>query len=208
MPGGNCRPPVISRILSARAASALPRASLHGGDDQVFEDLALFRLEQRRVDPDRLHLALAGHGDGDEAGAGGAGDLKCGDLLLHGLHFGLQFLRLLHHAHEIAHRHRSQLSSSAASSGGSGVPSSAAVPASSVRTRTSTISAPGKCCMTAATTGSARASLTRRRLRARAAPRRSSARRRRGQRRSSSARRSTLRASSTARRRNPAAHRR
>ena len=103
-------------------------------------------LSERRVDPQPLHLALAGHDDRDQAAAGTALDLERRHLLLQGLHLLLQFLGLLHHAHQVAKRH-DQSSSSVVVVGvsGSGAVVAAAGPAAALpRTRTSTISAPGK----------------------------------------------------------------
>ncbi len=55
-----------------------------GGDDQVFEDLDIVFLEQRRIDLQALHLDLAGQRDGDHAATGQAFDFELGDFLLHG----------------------------------------------------------------------------------------------------------------------------
>src|SRR5690606_9326740 len=91
-------------------------------------------------------LALAGHGDGDEAAAGAAFDEEVADVLLELLHLGLHALQVLHHAHDVFH------SSSSSSSGSGGSSSSAAAGGS--RTVILETRAPGKVSRMARTSGS------------------------------------------------------
>src|SRR5262245_12445319 len=72
-------------------------------DDQVFDDVLFFRLEQGGVDRRAFHLALGGQLDHDETAARLAFDLDLVELGLHLLHFRLQLRRLFHQAHEIRH---------------------------------------------------------------------------------------------------------
>src|SRR5690606_33428247 len=120
-------------------------------------------LEQRRVNPQHLHLELARQSDADQPTTGLAGCLQCGNFILHGLEPGLHFLCLAHQAEEIFHRPVSlsvlgqSLSSSEGSSGSSAsISPSCADGASGMRT--SITLAPGKRARMAATAGSLRAS--------------------------------------------------
>src|SRR5262245_41547452 len=135
------------------------------GDEKVFQHLALFRLHQRRIDLDALHVHLRGHAHRDQAAAGDALDLDVAEFLLHRLHLGLQLLRLLHHAEKIDHRclsleRMAQRSSPSEPSAGSSLPYSALIlasGASGASLRTSTTFAPGKRDSTSCTRGSASA---------------------------------------------------
>jgi hypothetical protein len=71
---------------------------------QILQDLALFRLHQRRIDPHTLHFHLRGHPHRHHAAAGNALDLDIAEFFLHLLHLGLQLGGLLHHAEKISHR--------------------------------------------------------------------------------------------------------
>ena len=73
------------------------------GDEQVFDDLLLLRLEQRVVDRNTLELALGAQPDGDQGAAGASLDLDLLELRLHLLQLRLQLGCLLHHSHEIGH---------------------------------------------------------------------------------------------------------
>src|SRR5262249_27870553 len=73
------------------------------GDDEVLDDLLLLRLDQRVVDLHRLHLALAGEFDADEAAAGRAFDFEPFKLRLHRFHLRLELGGLLHQAEKIRH---------------------------------------------------------------------------------------------------------
>src|SRR5690606_31161564 len=70
----------LDRRLGARPGLVV------GGKNQILENLDLVLLEQRRVDLQLLHLALARQGDRNEPATGLAGDLHGGDLLLELLH--------------------------------------------------------------------------------------------------------------------------
>src|SRR3954453_7461596 len=70
---------------------------------QVLEHLALLRLDQRRVDPDRLDFHLRGHAHADQPAARDALDLDLAEFFLHRLHLRLQLRGLLHHAEKISH---------------------------------------------------------------------------------------------------------
>src|ERR1700716_936724 len=133
------------------------------GHQQVFEDFALLRLDQRWIDPDGLHFHLRGHAHADEAAARNTLDLDLAEFFLHRLHLRLQLRRLLHHAEKISHecylvyRYRSSLSGLSAlssllasDSGGSGA-----------SLRTSTTLAPGNRASTSCTRGSASAARSR-----------------------------------------------
>jgi hypothetical protein len=74
-----------------------------GREQQILQDLDLVFLEQRRVDLQRLHLELAGERHPHQAAAGLPGRFEHGDLLLHGLEFGLHLLRLAHQSEQILH---------------------------------------------------------------------------------------------------------
>src|SRR3984885_11824897 len=136
-----------------RGLRLAPRVIVRG-DQQVFEDFALLRLDQRGVDLYRLHFHLGGHAHGDEAAARDAFDLDVAEFFLHRLHLRLQLRRLLHHAEKISHAcflcYRSSLSMAsvgssplASESGGSGA-----------SLRTSTTLAPGNRASTSFTRGS------------------------------------------------------
>src|ERR1700733_2687647 len=124
-------------------------------DQQVLEDFALLRLDQRGVDLHRLHFHLGGHAHGDEAATRNTLDLDMAEFFLHRLHLRLQLRRLLHHAEKISHQpfllyrysSLSELSAGsstlASDSGGSGA-----------SLRTSTTLAPGKRASTSLTRGS------------------------------------------------------
>src|ERR1700733_7155943 len=137
-----------------RGFGLAPRVIVRG-DQQVFEDFALLRLDQRGVDLHRLHFHLGGHAHGDEAAARDTLDLDVSEFFLHRLHLGLQLRRLLHHAEKISHQtfltycysSLSELSAGssmlASDSGGSGA-----------SLRTSTTLAPGNRASTSFTRGS------------------------------------------------------
>src|SRR5260221_10343874 len=73
------------------------------GHQQIFQDLALVGLHQRRIDLDRLDFHLRRHAHGNQPAAGNALDIDIAELFLHRLHLGLQLRRLLHHAEKISH---------------------------------------------------------------------------------------------------------
>ena len=73
------------------------------GQDQVFENLDLARVQQALVEPDLLHVALAVKRDGDHPGPGAARHLGLVELGLHLGHALLHLLRLLHHVAKILH---------------------------------------------------------------------------------------------------------
>src|SRR5215217_8224309 len=57
---------------------------VEGGDDQVLQGLEVVGVDGGRRDGDGGDVAAAGHGGGDQAPAGGAGDLGARQLLLSG----------------------------------------------------------------------------------------------------------------------------
>src|SRR3990172_993575 len=71
--------------------------------DQVLQDLRLLRLQEARIDAHAPHLALAVHGDHDQAAARPALDHECRKLLLYFLDAVLHIFDLLHHAHQVVH---------------------------------------------------------------------------------------------------------
>src|SRR4029079_11507186 len=73
------------------------------GDQQVFNDFFLARLDQGIVDLDAFHVTLRSELHADQPASGGALDLDLVELRLQRLHFRFQLRRLLHHAHEIGH---------------------------------------------------------------------------------------------------------
>ena len=165
MPGGRFRPPVIACILSATSASALPRASFIAATIRSSRISTSSGLSSDGSMRTRLDVALAVDGDRDEAAAGGAVDRHGGDLLLDGLHLLLKLLRLLHHSHQVANRHclshpRRRVGSSAMIGASSDAGDQRRLLAASPARRRSR--RPGKRASTAATSGSARASSTRR----------------------------------------------
>src|SRR4029077_9313193 len=89
-------------LFGHRGLRLAPRVVMRG-HQQVFEDFALVRLHQRRIDLDALLLHLRGHAHGNQAAAGNALDFDMAELFLHRLHLGLQLRRLLHHAEKISH---------------------------------------------------------------------------------------------------------
>src|ERR1700722_7032134 len=142
------------RLFLHRGFGLAPGVVVRGAQ-QVFEDFALLRLDQRGVDLYRLHFHLGGHAHGDEAPPRDAFHLDVAEFFLHRLHLRLQLRRLLHHAEKISHQtfltccysSLSELSagssSPASDSGGSGA-----------SLRTSTTLAPGKRASTSFTRGS------------------------------------------------------
>src|SRR5690606_23961923 len=130
--------------LALHLGLALALGVVEGGDDQVLDHAGVLGLEQRRIDADRAHLALAGQGDGDHAAARAALDHQLGQFGLHGLHLRLHLAGGLHHAHDVFH--------SSSSSCGGGSPSGSA--AASSRTVTLTSFAPGNVSIMALTSGS------------------------------------------------------
>src|ERR1700675_1075513 len=135
------------------------------GHQQIFQDLALVGLHQRRIDLHRLHFHLRGHAHGHQSAAGNALDLDIAELFLHRLHLGLQLRRLLHHAEKISHRIFlacllvAQSSLSELSAGSSPLASDSGGSAASLRT--STTLAPGNRASTSLTRGSASAARSR-----------------------------------------------
>src|ERR1700675_4348728 len=135
------------------------------GHQQIFQDLALVGLHQRRIDLHRLHFHLRGHAHGHQSAAGNALDLDIAELFLHRLHLGLQLRRLLHHAEKISHRIFlacllvAQSSLSELSAGSSPLASDSGGSAASLRT--STTLAPGNRASTSCTRGSASAARSR-----------------------------------------------
>src|SRR5258708_3090556 len=79
-----------------------PRVVMRG-DQKIFENLALVRLDQRRIDLHRLYFHLRGHAHADKAAARNALDLDLAEFFLHRLHLRLQLCRLLHHAEKVSH---------------------------------------------------------------------------------------------------------
>src|SRR6202140_1408354 len=128
------------------------------GHQQIFQDLALVGLHQRRIDLHRLHFHLRGHAHGNQSPPGNALDLDVAELFLHCLHLGLQLRRLLHHAEKISHRIFlacflvAQSSLSELSAGSSPLASDSGGSAASLRT--STTLAPGNRASTSCTRGS------------------------------------------------------
>src|SRR6185312_1178601 len=74
------------------------------GDQEILENFALIRLDQRRIDLHRLYFHLGGHAHRNEATARNSLDLDMAEFFLHRLHFRLQLRRLLHHAEKISHQ--------------------------------------------------------------------------------------------------------
>src|SRR5690606_20730389 len=95
--GGGARTYPSERQLHSRrhrqAGGKFPRLFLHhlldlglgvivGSQDQIFQYLDIIFLEQRRVDPQHLHLELARQSDADQPTTGLAGCLQCGNFIL------------------------------------------------------------------------------------------------------------------------------
>jgi len=91
-----------------------------GGDDQIFENLLLFHLEQARIDIRARQHALATERHLHQAAARLSGDRHLVEFRLHVLHAALHLLHLLHHGANIFHR-ASQSFSVCESSTGAGV---------------------------------------------------------------------------------------
>src|SRR5690242_12786210 len=132
---------------------ALLRVS-EGGENEILEYFDLVRIDERLVDLDLAHLALAGERHLDEATARSARHLDLIEARLHLRHARLHLLRLLHHLAEIFHRDSSPSPDSSALS---------VAPATSAATisRTASIRAPGKISSTLRTSGCCAASFRR-----------------------------------------------
>src|SRR5262249_54433389 len=118
---------------------------LGGREDEVLQDLDLRRVDQLGIDLHRAHLALAVERDRDHAAAGLAAHLHTLELGLHLGHAGLHRLGLLHELAEILH------SSDSPSSGSDG--SAALSAAGAPRSRTASMTLPGKAAIAAWTSG-------------------------------------------------------
>src|ERR1700738_3063635 len=102
-PGGQAEPAGQRLHLLLHGGFLLAPRVVMRGHQQIFEDFALVRLDQRRVDLDRFDFYLRGHEHADPPAARNALDLDLGEFVLHRLHLRLQLRRLLHHAEKISH---------------------------------------------------------------------------------------------------------
>src|SRR5690242_3697616 len=122
---------------------------VEGGEHEILQHFALVGIDERLVDLDLAHVALAGERHLHQPAARGAGHLHLVEARLHLGHLGLHLLRLLHHLAEILHRESSPSLRSSALSAASAEASGSADPSS----RTASMRAPGNASSTARTNG-------------------------------------------------------
>src|SRR5215469_17469210 len=123
------------------------------GDDEVFEHFDLVGIDDRLIELDLLHVALAAERHRHHAAAGNAGNFDCGETFLHLLHARLHLLRLFQHLAEIVHRKSSPSIGSSVITVFSAASSVSPAGASMAFSRTASILAPGKVSSTARTSG-------------------------------------------------------
>src|SRR6185312_11303733 len=156
----------LAHLLGDVTLDALPGV-VEGGEHEILKHLDLVGIDERFVDLDLAHVALAGERHLHQAAARGAGHFHLVEARLHLGHLGLHLLRLLHHLAEILHRKSSPSLRSSALSADSVAASGSAVPSS----RTASMRAPGKASSTARTNGCCAASFRSERSRASAVSR-------------------------------------